>query len=422
MQGQNPGPHQQSESAPFQPFLPRVPTTFCGWTDRTGPHLLSGRFFSPGLRARIQECQSMRLSRVSGFGATKEVSGELVFTTITGAGYNETLTDPSYKGQIVVMTHPLVGNYGVPAWEKDEYGITKYFESDSIKLSGLIVNECCKNPSHYESVKSLNEFLFEEGVPGIEWIDTRSITKILRNEGVQLGLLKVFEKEESIDLRQLQEKAESIEDPNIRHLASEVSTENVIIYKPKNPIGKVVVLDLGIKYNTLRHLVKRQFEVNVVPYNYKYKQIMDLKPDGVLISNGPGDPKLYLNAIEVSEKLIENSIPMMGICLGNQIIGIAAGGSSYKLKYGHRGGNKTVMDITTKRCYITSQNHGFCVKDFEKGGFKEILVNLDDGSNEGLIHKDKPIFAVQFHPEASPGPLDSLYLFDKFISSMNGVT
>ncbi|MEJ2276536.1 MAG: glutamine-hydrolyzing carbamoyl-phosphate synthase small subunit [Candidatus Lokiarchaeota archaeon] len=337
-------------------------------------------------RPAILMLQDGRYFKGIGFGATKKVTGELVFTTITGAGYNETLTDPSYKGQIVIMTHPLVGNYGVPAWEKDEFGITKYFESDSIKLNGLVVNECCKNPSHYESVKSLNEFLFEEGVPGIEWIDTRAITKILRNEGVQLGLLKVFEKGENVDLDKFKEEVKNIEDPNLRHLSSEVSVKDIKVYTPKNPKGKVVVLDLGIKYNTLRHLIKRQFEVLVVPYHYNFDQIFDLNPDGVLISNGPGDPKLYTNAIEVAKKLISASVPTMGICLGNQIIGIAAGGSSYKLKYGHRGGNKTVIDVNTKRCYITSQNHGFCIKDFEKGGFKEILINLDDGSNEGLIH------------------------------------
>jgi carbamoyl-phosphate synthase small subunit len=371
-------------------------------------------------RPAVLMLQDGRYFQGIGFGATKKITGELVFTTITGAGYNETLTDPSYKGQIVVMTHPLVGNYGVPAWEKDEYGITKYFESDSIKLSGLIVNECCKNPSHYESVKSLNEFLFEEGIPGIEWIDTRAVTKILRNEGVQLGLLKVFEKDESINLDELRNEVKEIEDPNLRHLSSEVSTKSLKRYTPKNPKGTVLVLDLGIKYNTLRHLVKRQFEVIVAPYNFTFEEIMELKPEGVLISNGPGDPKLYKNAIEVAKKLIDKSIPMMGICLGNQIIGIAAGGTSYKLKYGHRGGNKTVIDVNSKRCFITSQNHGYCVKDFEKGDFEEILVNIDDNSNEGLIHKEKPIFAVQFHPEASPGPLDSLYLFDKFINSMRG--
>ena len=353
-----------------------------------------------------------------GFGATKKVFGEIVFTTITGAGYNETLTDPSYKGQIVVMTHPLVGNYGVPAWEKDTYGIHKYFESDSIKVSGFVVNECCKNPSHYESEKTLNEFLLEENIPGIEWIDTRAITKVLREEGVQLGLLAVLNPEESPNIEKLRAEVKNVEDPNLRHLASEVSTKEVKVFRPSKPRGKVVIVDLGVKNNILRNFVERNIEVISVPYNYSYEEVMAFKPDGVFISNGPGDPATYKGAINVASKLINNSIPTMGICLGNQIIALGAGGSSYKLKYGHRGGNKTVINPKTNQCYITSQNHGFCVKDFEQGGFSEFLVNIDDNSNEGLIHENKPIFAVQFHPEASPGPLDSLYLFDKFIELM----
>ncbi len=353
-----------------------------------------------------------------GFGATKKVFGEIVFTTITGAGYNETLTDPSYRGQIVVMTHPLVGNYGVPAWEKDSYGIHKYFESDSIKVSGFVVNECCKNPSHYESEKTLNEFLLEENIPGIEWIDTRAITKVLREEGVQLGLLTVLNPGESPNIEKLRAEVKNVEDPNLRHLASEVSTKEVKIFSPSKPRGKVVIVDLGVKNNILRNFVERNIEVISVPYNYSYEEIMAFKPDGVFISNGPGDPATYKSAISVAHKLINNSIPTMGICLGNQIIALGAGGSSYKLKYGHRGGNKTVINPKTNQCYITSQNHGFCVKNFEPGGFSEFLTNIDDRSNEGIIHETKPIFAVQFHPEGSPGPLDSLYLFDKFIEFM----
>ena len=353
-----------------------------------------------------------------GFGATKKVYGEIVFTTITGAGYNETLTDPSYNGQIVVMTHPLVGNYGVPAWEKDSLGIHKYFESDSIKVSGFVVNECCKNPSHYESDKTLNEFLLEENIPGIEWIDTRAITKVLREEGVQVGLLAVFNPGESPNLEELKEEVKKVEDPNLRHLASEVSTKEVKHFIPSNPKGKVVIIDLGVKNNILRNFVKRKIELIIVPYNYSYEEVMAYKPNGVFISNGPGDPAKYKYSIELARKLILNSVPTMGICLGNQIIALGAGGSSYKLKYGHRGGNKTVINPKTKQCYITSQNHGFCVKDFESKGFTEFLTNIDDNSNEGLIHESKPIFAVQFHPEGSPGPLDSLYLFDKFLKFM----
>lgn len=353
-----------------------------------------------------------------GIGATKIVSGELVFNTMTGAGYLETLTDPSYWGQIVVMTHPLIGNYGVPPWEKDKFGITKYFESDSIKVTGYVVNECCKHPSHYQSVKNLDEFLTEHNIPGIEWIDTRAVTTIIREEGVQVGALAVYDLGEKPNIEELKQFASKAEDPNFRNLASEVSTKDVIIHKPSNPIGKVVLLDMGVKLNILRNLVNRGLEVIIVPYNYTYEQIMSYNPDGVFISNGPGDPAICKSAIEVSRKLIEKSIPTMGICLGNQILALGAGGTSYKLKYGHRGGNKTVFNTESQKCYITSQNHGFCVKNFEKGGFKEILRNIDDESNEGIEHKSKPIFAVQFHPEACPGPLDSLYLFDKFVENM----
>jgi carbamoyl-phosphate synthase small subunit len=369
-------------------------------------------------RPAILMLQDGRFFRGIGFGVSKIVTGELVFTTITGAGYPETLTDPSYQGQIVIMTHPLVGNYGVPPWERDKYGITKYFESDSIKVSGYVVNECCKNPSHYESVKTLDEFLQEQDVPGIEWIDTRAITKILREEGVQIALLAVYDAGIEPNLEELKITVQKAEDPNLRHLSSEVSTKEVKKYAPPNPIGKVVVLDMGVKLNILRNFIERGVETIVVPYKYNYDQIMALEPNGVFVSNGPGDPATYMNAIEVCKQLIENDIPTFGICLGNQIIGLAAGGTSFKLKYGHRGGNKTVINPETKKCYITTQNHGFCVKDFEKGGFKEFLSNIDDNTNEGIIHKTKPAFAVQFHPEACPGPWDSLYLFDKFLEIM----
>ncbi len=371
-----------------------------------------------GEKPAILMLQDGRYFQGIGFGATKIVTGELVFNTMTGAGYNETLTDPSYKGQIVVMTHPLVGNYGVPGWEKDKYGIIKYFESDSIKVTGFIVNECCKYPSHYESMKTLDEFLLEQDVPGIEWIDTRAITKILREEGVQVGLLAVFESGAKPDIKKLKEIVEKAEDPNLRHLVSEVSSKRVQTFSPPNPKGKVVVLDCGVKLNILRNFLARGLEIILVPYNYDYEKIMSYSPNGVFISNGPGDPDMCINAIDVCKQLIQNNIPTFGICLGNQILGIAAGGTKYKLKYGHRGGNKTVINVNTNRCYITSQNHGFCVKDFERNGFKEFLKNIDDKTNEGLIHESKPILAVQFHPEACPGPLDSLYLFDKFIELM----
>ncbi|MFX1237270.1 MAG: carbamoyl phosphate synthase small subunit, partial [Promethearchaeota archaeon] len=250
------------------------------------------------------------------------------------------------------------------------------------------------------------------------WIDTRTITKILRDEGVQIGLLAVYDSGQEPNIKELKKIVSVAKDPNLRNLSAEVSTKEVVTYTPPSKRGRVVILDLGVKLNIVRNFLKRKLEVIVVPHNYNYDQIMEFDPNGVFISNGPGDPSVYKSAIEACKKLIEKDIPMFGICLGNQIIGLAAGGDSYKLKYGHRGGNKTVIDLESKKCYITSQNHGFCVRNFDKQGFREFLRNIDDDSNEGLLHESKPILAVQFHPEACPGPLDSLYLFDKFLELM----
>jgi len=373
-------------------------------------------------RPAILMFQDGRYFEGIGFGATRRICGEIVFTTVTGAGYNETLTDPSYHEQICIMTHPLVGNYGVPDWIRDDNDLLMHFESDSIKVKGYIVNECCKEPSHYQSVKSLDDFLQEQGVPGIEWIDTRALTKIIRDEGVKLGLLQVFNPSEKPDIEKLKQEVKNISDPNDKHLAGEVSTKQLIEYIPENPKGTVVLIDLGVKLNIIRNLLMRNLKVIVVPYNLDYDKIMDYNPDGVLISNGPGDPIKCENAIKVVKNLIENSIATMGICLGNQILGLAAGAKTYKLKYGHRGGNKPVIHVPTGRCYITTQNHGYAVRteNLEETDFEQLFYNADDNTNEGIIHKTKPIFSVQFHPEANPGPLDTIDLFDYFIKLMEG--
>jgi carbamoyl-phosphate synthase small subunit len=356
-----------------------------------------------------------------GFGASKRVYGEMVFTTFTAAGYYEALTDPSNWGQIYILTYPLIGNYGVPPWEKDENGVIKWFESSSIKCTGFVVHEACKEPSHYESVKTLDAFLAEEGIPGIERIDTRRLTKILRTEGVQVGMLEVYpEGVTAPDDETLLRQVKQAEDPNLRHLVKEVSIKEPVIYTPKNPIGTVVAIDCGIKNNIIRNLLRRNLKVVVVPFDYTYDQIMSYNPNGVLISNGPGDPKLCVEAVEVGKKLIENSFPTMGICLGNQILGLAAGGDTYKQKFGHRGSNKPVMDLRTNRAYITSQNHGYAVdvESVKPAGFLPLFVNVDDESNEGIYHPTKPIFSAQFHPEAYPGPEDTQFLFDDFLKNM----
>lgn len=358
-----------------------------------------------------------------GFGATSKAIGELVFTTFTAAGYNCALTDPSNHGQLYTLTYPLVGNYGVPPWDKDQMGIERWFESDSIKCSGFIVHEACKKPSHYESRKNLNMFLNEHQIPGIERIDTRELTKILRTEGVQLGLLQVFAQGEPIPTdEELRQEVKNASDPNQRHLVAEVSrekTQEIRIAKEKS-VGTVVVIDCGVKNNILRELNKRNLDVVVVPYNSSFNDILKFYPDGILISNGPGDPKKCIEAIEVAKKIINHDIPCMGICLGNQIMGLAAGGDTYKMKFGHRGGNKPVIDLRTGKGYITSQNHGYALKidTLLKSGFKPLFTNADDGTNEGIYHPNKPIFAVQFHPEAYPGPEDTTYLFDDFLKNI----
>ena len=283
------------------------------------------------------------------------------------------------------------------------------------------MHEACKKPSHYESVKTLDQYLAEENVPGIENVDTRQLTKIFRSEGVQVGMLQVFNAGDKIPSdSQLLEEVKKATDPNLRHLVEEVSIKQPQIFEPKNAIGTVVAIDCGIKNNSLRNLVKRRLKVVLVPFNYSYEQVMAYKPNGVLISNGPGDPKRCVETIETTKKLIETSFPTMGICLGNQILGLAAGGDTYKQKYGHRGGNKPVIDLRTGRGYITSQNHGYAVdlESIKGSGFKPMFENADDHTNEGIYHPKKPIFSAQFHPEAYPGPEDTEYLFDEFLKNM----
>lgn len=357
-----------------------------------------------------------------GIGKTKKIYGELVFTTATATGFNCSLTDPSNKFQIYMFTYPLIGNYGVPPWQKDEYGIYKWFEGDRIWTEGVVVHEACKKPSHYESVKTFEEFLIEQGIPGIEDIDTRELTQILRTEGVQSGMLEVFEKGQKIPTdEELVKEVKNAPDFGQLNPVKEVSIKETIVYTPKKQIGKVVAVDCGIKLNIIRNFIKRGIQVIRVPYNTSYDKVMSYNANGVVLSNGPGDPKTCTETIELASKLIEKGVPTMGICLGNQILALGAKGNTYKLKYGHRGANKPVKDLTTGKCYITSQNHGYAVdpKSVEPAGFKVLFENIDDHSVEGLYHETKPIFSVQFHPEGGGGPEDTEFLFDKFINLMH---
>ena len=348
-----------------------------------------------------------------GFGAPKKVSGEIVFST-SMVGYPESLTDPSYKGQILTFTYPLVGNYGVPPYDK-ENGVLKYFESEDIKVTGFVVHELCKNPFHWASTRTLDRWLKDEDVPGIYGIDTRKLTKKLRVKGVMLGILHVCEADEEPDLPKLLKEVETVQDPNFTDLAKQVTVEEPIRYTVGgNKLA--VVIDCGVKYGILRNLLRRGFDVVRVPYDFSAEQILDLKPDGVMISNGPGDPKQCVKTVEAVRELLDKGMPMMGVCLGTQILALAVGGDTYKLKYGHRSQNQPALDLETGRCYITTQNHGYTVErdSIKDTGLKEWFMNVNDKTVEGVKHKTKPAFALQWHPEASPGPYDTQFLFDRF--------
>ncbi len=352
-----------------------------------------------------------------GFGAARKVSGEVVFST-SMVGYVESLTDPSYHGQILTFTYPLIGNYGVPPYPaKGE--LSPHFESDGIKVAGLVIHELCEKPHHWASTRTLDEWLREEDVPGIYGVDTRMITKKLRVKGVMLGILQVLEEDEEPEVGKLLEEVKSVPDPNLRNLVSEVSIKEPKTYNSKGR-GCVVLIDCGVKHGILRNLIKRGLDVIRVPYNFSAEEIMEYKPDGIVVSNGPGDPKRCLETIECVQTLVEENIPIMGICLGNQILALALGADTYKMKFGHRSQNQPALDLETNRCYITTQNHGYAVdSDSLKGtGLKTWFINANDKTVEGVKHERKPIFAVQFHPEASPGPYDMEFLFDHFMSLM----
>lgn len=353
-----------------------------------------------------------------GFGAVKKVSGEITFLTIPGSGYIEAFTDPTFKDQIIMCTYPSIGNYGVPPIERDENGVLRQFESNSIKIKGLVINEYNEYPSHYTCARTLEDWIIEEKIPGIQWIDTRRLTQKFVVEGSKLALLEVLDVGQKPNIDELKEEAKKIKDPINDNLVASVSTKTIRRITPKNAKSIVVIYDLGVKNNILRTLLSKNIEVVIVPYLYDYQKILDLKPNGVLISNGPGNPNVLKHPIEVAKQLIEKSIPTMGIGLGNMIIGLAAGENCFKMTAEHRGG-RTTVENATDHCYITFQNHGYCLKDIKEDGFKELYHDKDDKTNEGLIHESKPIFSVAFNPEASPGALDMKELiFNKFIKLM----
>uniref|UniRef100_Q9PTM9 Carbamoyl-phosphate synthase [ammonia], mitochondrial n=1 Tax=Opsanus beta TaxID=95145 RepID=Q9PTM9_9TELE len=337
------------------------------------------------------------------FGHNASVSGELVFNTGL-VGYPENLTDPSYRGQILTLTYPIVGNYGVPNTEEvDELGLRRYVESDRIQVSGLLVQTYCHEYSHWNSVKSLGQWLQDEQVPALYGIDTRMLTKIIRDQGTVLGKIE------------FDGQPVEITDPNKNNLVAEVSTKETKVFGKGNPI-KVVAVDCGVKHNIIRLLVKRGVEVHLVPWN---QDLMSLDYDGLFISNGPGDPALAQTLINNVRKVMESdrTQPVFGICMGNQITALAAGAQSYKLPMGNRGQNQPVVNLMTDQAFITAQNHGYGINsDSLPEGWSPLFINANDGTNEGIMHKTKPVFTAQFHPEANGGPTDTEFLFDAFIS------
>ena len=346
------------------------------------------------------------------FGAPGTAYGEVVFNT-SMTGYQEILTDPSYAGQIVVATYPLIGNYGVNSRD---------VESRRIQVAGYVVREWATLPSHYGNTGTIDQYLTAQGVPGISAVDTRAITRRLRSQGTMMGCLTSdLVPEEALErLRKVPRYVD------LDYVAS-VSTEELFTWNGDDGSSQlaaghhIVVTDCGLKYNILRQLRARDCSVTVVPAKTTAEALLALEPDGVVFSPGPGDPALLSYAVELVNGLI-GQVPIMGICLGHQLLARALGAQTYKLKFGHRGGNHPVQDLATGRVYITAQNHGFAV-DAETlpPGLEVAHVNLNDGTVEGIVHKELPVFGIQFHSEAAPGPWDNEYLFDTFLSMMKEV-
>ena len=350
-----------------------------------------------------------------GFGHPTEVTGEVVFNTGM-VGYPESLTDPSYAGQILVQTYPLIGVYGKSSGIlTNNFGVPLHFESDRIQVTGYCISELQTVPSHWAVEETLDEWLRKEKIPGIYGIDTRELTKKLRIKGVMLGVLKIAGE---IDLDEIKQKAKSLEDPNAKDLVKTVSVNGPIEYFSDNS-PRVVLIDCGMKFGILRNLLARNVDVIRVPYDFSAEKILSYNPSGIVVSNGPGDPKMCIKTIEAVKEFLEIDIPLMGICLGNQILGLAAGGDTYKLKFGHRAQNHPCMDLKTKRVYITTQNHGYTVKpdSLNNTNFEVSHINVNDKTVEGIKHKTKPVFGVQWHPEG-PGPLESEFLFDDFVTEV----
>ncbi len=339
------------------------------------------------------------------FGYDAPVAGEVVFNTAM-MGYPESLTDPSYAGQILTFTFPLIGNYGVPPFTFEPNGLPTFMESDKIYVAAMICADYSEQYNHWNGHESLADWLRREHVPGITGIDTRELTKVLREHGVMMGQIVFDDEPDNIPEATYQGV----------NFVDKVSTKQIIRYN-EGAGKKVVLVDCGVKANIIRCLIRRGVEVIRVPWNYDYT---DMDFDGLFLANGPGDPDTCQAAVDVIRKQISRSRkPICGICMGNQLLGKAAGATIYKLKYGHRSHNQPVRLVGTDHCYITSQNHGYAVDATTLGNdWEELFVNMNDGSNEGIRHKENPWFSSQFHPEACSGPVDTEFMFDKFVETL----